>query len=133
MPSILLEDLAQDANPHHKLKEAAPQTLPSPKFENGASPNGTSCQGRTDLGGPEPVAIIGMAFNFPQGAVSDESFWDMLVSKRNASTDFPKDRMNIEAFHDADPKKLNTVNITLVLKRHRSNYVTDPNTQSALH
>ncbi|OJJ75778.1 hypothetical protein ASPBRDRAFT_38078 [Aspergillus brasiliensis CBS 101740] len=49
--------------------------------------------------GPVPLAIVGFAFEFPQDATSSERFWEMICQGRSASTDFPKDRMNIEAFY----------------------------------
>jgi hypothetical protein len=47
----------------------------------------------------EPIAIVGISFRFPQEAVSEASFWEMLMKKRCASTEFPTDRININAFH----------------------------------
>lgn len=52
-----------------------------------------------DRDSQEPVAICGLALKFPQDAVSPETFWRMLVEKRSAITEFPKDRLNIDAFH----------------------------------
>lgn len=57
----------------------------------------------------EPIAIIGMSHKFPQEAVDNESFWTMLVNQRCASTEFPRNRLNIDAFYDPDPKKQNRV------------------------
>jgi acyl transferase domain-containing protein len=78
-------------------------------FGGGAACNGTNGHGSKDRDVLEPIAIIGISLKFPQDAVSTGSFWKMLLDKRCASTDFPKDRINIEAFHDPNPKKLNTV------------------------
>ena len=60
----------------------------------------------------EPIAIIGLSFKFPQEAISEDSFWDMIVRKRCASTDVPKDRMNVNAFFSPDTQKQNTVQIS---------------------
>lgn len=57
----------------------------------------------------EPIAIVGMAVRFPQGAESCDEFWQMLVEKKCASTEFPKDRLNIDAFWNPNPKKSNAV------------------------
>lgn len=54
------------------------------------------------------VAIIGMAFEFPQGATSEESFWEMICAGRSASTDFPPDRLSINAFHEARDEHAST-------------------------
>ncbi|KAJ2997560.1 hypothetical protein NUW58_g619 [Xylaria curta] len=37
----------------------------------------------------DPVVICGMSIKFPQDALTVRSFWEMLVEKRCASTDFP--------------------------------------------
>lgn len=57
----------------------------------------------------EPIAIIGISHKFPQEAVNGDSFWKMLVNQRCASTEFPRDRLNIDAFYDPDPRKQNRV------------------------
>ena len=60
----------------------------------------------------EPVAVIGFSLKFPQDAISTESFWEMLMEGRCAVTDFPKDRMNREAFFHPDSGRPGTVSIT---------------------
>lgn len=57
----------------------------------------------------EPIAVVGMSMKFPQDAVTEESFWHMLLEKRCAATDFPEDRLNIGAFHSPEAGKRNTV------------------------
>lgn len=57
----------------------------------------------------EPIAVVGMSYVFPDGACSDNAFWDMLMEKRNAATEFPKDRMNIDAFYSADSGRHNRI------------------------
>jgi acyl transferase domain-containing protein len=47
----------------------------------------------------EPIAIIGFSFRFPQEAISQEGFWRMLVEKRSAMTDWPKERLNVDSFY----------------------------------
>jgi acyl transferase domain-containing protein len=61
------------------------------------------------MGPPEPIAVLGMAYKFPQGASSDDSFWNMLMEKRCASKEFPKERMNIDAFYSSDRKRMNCI------------------------
>ncbi|KAF2441997.1 reducing type I polyketide synthase [Karstenula rhodostoma CBS 690.94] len=68
----------------------------------GRGPVTQSLHPKVDL---EPLAIIGMAFQFPDGSTTEEDFWDMLVEKRCASREYPKERLNIDAFHSADTKK----------------------------
>ncbi|KAI4263037.1 MAG: hypothetical protein L6R42_001796 [Xanthoria sp. 1 TBL-2021] len=56
-----------------------------------------------------PLAIIGLAFEFPQEATSEEAFWQMLCDARSASTDFPKDRLNIDAFYHPDESRIGSI------------------------
>ncbi|KAL9036375.1 MAG: hypothetical protein Q9180_004337, partial [Flavoplaca navasiana] len=55
-------------------------------------------------GGPSgddgAIAVIGMAVKFPGDATSLESFWQMLVNRQSAMSEVPKDRFNIDAFHN---------------------------------
>lgn len=55
------------------------------------------------------LAIIGFAFEFPGDATSSESFWQMLCNGRSASTEFPKERLNIDAFYHPDPERPSSV------------------------
>jgi acyl transferase domain-containing protein len=57
----------------------------------------------------ESIAVVGMSYVFPGGVSSDDVFWDMLMQKRNATTDFPESRMNIDAFHSTNPERQNTI------------------------
>jgi len=57
----------------------------------------------------EPLAIIGIGFEFPGGAVTEDALWDIMVGGKCVSSDFPQDRMNIDAFHSAEPGKSHTV------------------------
>lgn len=51
----------------------------------------------------EPIAIIGIGCRFPGDANSAEAFWHLLVNGVDAITEVPKDRFNIDAFHDPRP------------------------------
>lgn len=69
----------------------------------------THHQSTLDDGLLEPVAIVGLSFKFPQGAVSEDVLWEKLMNRECTSTEFPEDRVNIDAFYNPDHKKLNTV------------------------
>ncbi|KAL9059556.1 MAG: hypothetical protein Q9206_001431, partial [Seirophora lacunosa] len=60
-----------------------------------------------DEDGLEPIAIIGFALKYPQDARNPQSFWQMLEEKRCAMTAWPKDRINLEAFHHDDDDREN--------------------------
>src|ERR1700731_976219 len=51
----------------------------------------------------EGIAIIGIGFLFPGGVNDTESFWKLLVEGREAVSDVPPDRWNVERFYDAEP------------------------------
>jgi myxalamid-type polyketide synthase MxaE and MxaD len=50
----------------------------------------------------EPVAIVGMACRYP-GAQNIGEFWDLLVNGRDAITEVPRSRWDLEAVYDPDP------------------------------
>lgn len=57
----------------------------------------------------QPLAVIGLSFKFPQDATSSDSFWNMLVHGKCASTEFPTSRMTIESHHHPDRDRLDTI------------------------
>ncbi|KAF5591103.1 polyketide synthase [Fusarium pseudoanthophilum] len=50
----------------------------------------------------EPIAVIGSACRFPGGASSPSKLWSLLHSPKDCLRDFPKDRLNLEAFYNKD-------------------------------
>ncbi|RYP89414.1 hypothetical protein DL769_000065 [Monosporascus sp. CRB-8-3] len=56
-----------------------------------------------------PLAIVGLAFEFPGEANSEEGFWRMICNGGSASTDFPRDRLNIDAFYHPDKERPSTI------------------------
>src|SRR6266705_2779942 len=53
-------------------------------------------------GKPEPVAIVGIACRFP-GAPDLSSFWQLLVSAREAIREVPPERWRADEFYDPTP------------------------------
>src|SRR5690242_18839919 len=49
------------------------------------------------------IAIIGIGCRFPGGANDAESFWKLLIEGREAVTDVPADRWNVERYYDPEP------------------------------
>ena len=47
----------------------------------------------------EPVAIVGMGFRFPGSANDPDTFWKNLISGKDAITEIPEDRWNIEHYY----------------------------------
>ncbi|MBN3888593.1 MAG: hypothetical protein HWQ43_05275 [Nostoc sp. JL31] len=52
---------------------------------------------------PEPIAIVGIGCRFPGGVHSPVSFWDLLQNSRDAITEIPCDRWNVNKFYHPDP------------------------------
>ena len=52
----------------------------------------------------EPVAIVGIGCRFPGGANDTRSFWRLLAEGRDAITEVPRDRWDVDAYYDADPE-----------------------------
>ncbi|KAF5549422.1 polyketide synthase [Fusarium phyllophilum] len=50
----------------------------------------------------EPIAVIGSACRFPGGASSPSKLWSLFQSPKDCLRDFPKDRLNLEAFYNKD-------------------------------
>lgn len=51
----------------------------------------------------EPIAIIGMSCRLPGGVESPEAFWDLLQNGRDAITEVPSARWDIDRYYDPDP------------------------------
>jgi acyl transferase domain-containing protein/NADPH:quinone reductase-like Zn-dependent oxidoreductase/NAD(P)-dependent dehydrogenase (short-subunit alcohol dehydrogenase family) len=49
------------------------------------------------------IAIIGIGCRFPGGVNDAESFWKLLIEGRDAITDVPADRWNVERYYDPEP------------------------------
>ncbi|HMJ63717.1 MAG TPA: polyketide synthase, partial [Candidatus Binatia bacterium] len=49
------------------------------------------------------IAIIGIGCRFPGGVNDVESFWKLLVERRDAVSDVPADRWNVERYYDPEP------------------------------
>jgi acyl transferase domain-containing protein len=56
-----------------------------------------------------PIAIVGMAMRLPGDVRTAEDFWELLISKRDCSSEVPKSRYNIDAFYHPDkPQSVKT-------------------------
>ncbi|WP_434391508.1 SDR family NAD(P)-dependent oxidoreductase [Melittangium boletus] len=51
----------------------------------------------------EPIAIVGIGCRFPGGVVDPETFWDLLVQGRDATSEAPLGRWDDESLFDPDP------------------------------
>jgi len=57
---------------------------------------------RPEIGGAEPIAIVGIGCRFP-GAAGLEEFWTLLRDGVDAITEIPRDRWDVDAFYDPLP------------------------------
>ncbi|KAL8658296.1 MAG: hypothetical protein Q9226_001112 [Calogaya cf. arnoldii] len=48
----------------------------------------------------EPLAVVGLSLKFPEDATSPDAFFQMLLDRRCVMSEWPKDRVNVEAFHN---------------------------------
>ncbi len=51
----------------------------------------------------EPLAIVGMGCRIPGGVEDPDQFWELLRSGRDAISEVPADRWDIDAYFDPDP------------------------------
>jgi hypothetical protein len=113
-----VEDVTDNYQPSPNISDefsiiSAPQysdTLSSNRHSAGSDDNDSEAMNPSNV--REDVAIIGFSFRFPQEACDEESFWEMLVQKRSAMTEIPKDRWNVDAFYHPDKDRKETVNLT---------------------
>lgn len=60
--------------------------------------------------GVEPIAIIGMSCRLPGEASDPKGLWELLASGKSAWSKVPKDRFNMDAFHDPSNPTAGTTN-----------------------
>ncbi|CAN9081152.1 unnamed protein product [Alternaria alternata] len=57
----------------------------------------------------EPIAIVGLAFKLPQDIEDEASFWHILEQGQSMMTEWPKSRVDVNAFARLPEASLNTV------------------------
>ena len=56
--------------------------------------------GRLEQRTAEPIAVTGIGCRFPGGANDADSFWRLLIEGRDAISEVPLGRWDIDAFYD---------------------------------
>ena len=56
----------------------------------------------------EPLAIVAMACRFPGEVETPEQLWDLLARGRDAISDVPRARFDVDAWYDPDPERVGT-------------------------
>lgn len=46
----------------------------------------------------DDIAVVGYSFKLPQGIDDDYSFWEVLQTRKNLSTEWPASRITIDSF-----------------------------------
>ncbi|KAI0383268.1 hypothetical protein F5Y04DRAFT_269991 [Hypomontagnella monticulosa] len=62
----------------------------------------------TSIGNEDPVVIVGLSFRFPQDAVSEDGFWDIICQRVSTMTEVPADRYNIDGHHSTGASRHGT-------------------------
>ncbi|KAJ2994424.1 hypothetical protein NUW58_g1566 [Xylaria curta] len=91
------EDICQILN-----DSTSPTNNQRPTDLNGIPPNtSTPYSKESELDGNEddPIVVCGFSLKFPQEATSPDAFWDMMMKRRCAMTDFPPNRINHNGFY----------------------------------
>ncbi|EED11953.1 polyketide synthase, putative [Talaromyces stipitatus ATCC 10500] len=99
------------------MKEATPQVEDAKGLNGKLGPDSQDTMGLISPGNhatdPEidgndldPIVICGFSIKFPQDATSPNSFWDIIINRRCAMTEFPADRLNPDGFY----RKTNRLN-----------------------
>ena len=57
----------------------------------------------------EPIAIVGLAYKLPQDIEDEASFWRILEQGQSVMTEWPKSRVDVNAFARSPEASLNTV------------------------
>ncbi|KAJ5293199.1 uncharacterized protein N7443_009152, partial [Penicillium atrosanguineum] len=79
--------------------------------ESPAHPTATTTMIESIEKSPKPLAIVGLSFRFPQDAVTTEAFWEMIMARRCAMTEFLQDRLNIDAHYRPEMDRLDSLSI----------------------
>ncbi len=59
---------------------------------------------KVKLADAEPIAVIGIGCRFPGEADTPDAFWELLRNGKDAVTNMPKDRWDLDSYYDPDPE-----------------------------
>ena len=70
-----------------------------------AAPTASMSQQQQPPARQREVAVVGIACRFPGGANTPDEFWKLLIDMRDASSEVPPDRFNIDRYYSKDKTK----------------------------
>ncbi len=94
LTDYLTSRISPDALP--VTRQPAPRTEPRTPNPEPRTPN-------PERSRREPIAVIGMGCRFPGGADTPDLFWKLLKSGKDAISEIPSERWNVEDYFDPDP------------------------------
>ncbi|MFE7740875.1 SDR family NAD(P)-dependent oxidoreductase [Nocardia sp. NPDC057455] len=98
-----------------------PPVTPVPQLSVSSSPEQTvvhhisnraeseRTESESDQPDDDPIVIVGMSCRFPGGVRTPEDFWELLWQGRDAITEVPPQRWDINAYYDPDQAALGTM------------------------
>ncbi|HEY9405351.1 MAG TPA: SDR family NAD(P)-dependent oxidoreductase [Pyrinomonadaceae bacterium] len=107
-----LEAIATHSNGSESLDATAPSLSPAKRALRALRASRNSVASSAGVAGlsNDPIAVIGMGCRFPGGADSPEAFWELLRAGRDAITEVPPDRWDVNAWYDPNPDTPGKIN-----------------------
>ena len=68
-----------------------------------------SCPSSSQQDKLEAIVVIGFSLKLPEDAISPGAFWTMMEEKRCVMTEWPSNRINLDAFYHPESERRDTV------------------------